>query len=178
MATTTGLVTVEQYRQLPEIGPFYYELHHGEIVRVTRPKMKHARIQRRLRILLEVHVGEQGIVEIEVAFRALPEYELRVADVAYVARDRWEAVDPEDNLHGAPELVIEILSDSNTVSEINTKEELCLQNGSREFWVVDSNLQLVKVSTPDGITTTYHAGQEIPLAVLGGGVLKVEDIFG
>jgi hypothetical protein len=35
----------------------------------------------------------------------------------------------------------------------------------------------VKVSTPDGITTTYRAGQEIPLRVFGSGALKVDDIF-
>ena len=47
----------------------------------------------------------------------------------------------------------------------------------REESVVDANLRLVKVSTRDGITTTYRAGQEIPLRVLGDGVLKVDDVF-
>jgi hypothetical protein len=44
MATTTGLITVEQYRELPETGPFYYELRRGELVQVSRPKLKHIRI--------------------------------------------------------------------------------------------------------------------------------------
>ena len=38
----TGLMTVEEFRQLPETAPFYYELRHGELVQVTRPKKKHA----------------------------------------------------------------------------------------------------------------------------------------
>ena len=39
--TTTRLMTVEEFRKLPETGPFYYELRHGELVPVTRPKLKH-----------------------------------------------------------------------------------------------------------------------------------------
>jgi hypothetical protein len=33
------------------------------------------------------------------------------------------------------------------------------------------------VSTPDGVTTTYRAGQAIPLPLFGGGALPVDDIF-
>ncbi len=112
--TTTRLMTVEEFRQLPETGPFYYELRHGELVQVTRPKLKHHKIQRRLRRLLEGPAGEAGVVEPEVAFRALPEHELRVADVAFVSKERWHRSGEEDNLRGAPELVIEVLSPSNT----------------------------------------------------------------
>ncbi len=56
------------------------------------------------------------------------------------------------------------------------KERLCLENGAREFWVVDIDHRLVRVSTPDGLTVTYKDGQEIPL--LFGGKLAVDAIFG
>ncbi len=177
MATITGLMTVEQFQSLPEAGPFYYELRHGELVRVTRPKFKHARIQRQLRKLLESFAGESGVVDTEVAFRALPEHELRVADVAYISQERWEQINPDDWLAGAPDLVIEVLSPSNTVTEINDKEKLCLEHGCREFWSVDADLRQVKVSTPEGLTTTFQTGQQIPLRVFGGGSLVVDDIF-
>jgi Uma2 family endonuclease len=178
MATTTGLMTVGQFRQLPEDGgPVYHELRHGEVIIVPRPKFKHLRIQVHLVELLMPAARPTGHVCMEFAFRALPEYELRVADVAYVERTRWEQIDPEDNLHGAPDLVIEVLSASNTMAEINDKEKLCLENGAKEFWVLDADLRQVKVSTPDGITTTYRSGQEIPLRVFGARALKVDDIF-
>ena len=177
MATITGSMTVEQFRQLPETGSFYYELRHGEAVPVTRPKLKHSLIQERLRELLERAVPEM-FVAVEFPFRALPEYELRVADVAMVSPDRIQQADQEDNLHGAPDLVVQVLSPSNTVAEINDKEKLCLENGSKEFWVVDPDLRQVKVSTPDGITTTFRSGQEIALRVFGVGMLRVDEIFG
>jgi Uma2 family endonuclease len=178
MATTlTRQMTVEEFYNLPEAGPFYYELRNGELVQVTRPKFKHYRLQRHLREVLESTAGASGVAEIEFAFRALPEYELRVADLAWVARERWNQIDPEDALHGAPDLVIEIVSASNTAAEMAEKEKLCLETGCREFWTVYPKLNQVKVSTPDGITTTFRAGQEIPLRLFGGGGLKVDAIF-
>ncbi len=175
--TTTHLMTVEEFRQLPETGPFYYELRHGELVQVTRPKLKHTKIQRRLRQLLEPIAGDAGIVETEVAFRAVAEYDLRVADVAFVARERWEKSNPEDNLLEAPELVIEVLSPSNTATEVFDKEKLCLEHGCLEFWVVDPVRRQVKISTPEGLTKTYPEGQRIPLTLFGGGELESAAIF-
>jgi len=57
-------------------------------------------------------------------------------------------------LHGAPDLVIEILSPSNTVAEMYEREELCLENGAQEFWVVDIDRRGVKVTTPAPRTIT------------------------
>jgi Uma2 family endonuclease len=175
MATTTGLMTVEQYRELPETGPFYYELRKGELVQVSRPKLKHIKIQRRLRELLTAVFGPRGIVETELPFRAVREYELRVADVAYVTRERW--LETEDDLFGAPDLAIEVLSPSNTLTEINEKIALCLENGCREFWVVDPRLRQIQVATPDGLTRTYRSGDSICLSFGPDQVLKFDSVF-
>jgi Uma2 family endonuclease len=179
MATTSSqLMTVEEFRRLPEdTGPVYHELRHGELVPVTRPKLKHMLIQGKLREYLKKPAEPGSLVEIEVAFRPLPEYELRVADVAWLSAARFATADPDDNIQGAPDLVIEVLSPSNTVAEIYDKEKLCLENGAQEFWVVDPDRQQVKVSTPDGHTTTYWAGQEISLPLFGSARLAVHDIF-
>ena len=96
--------TIEEFDKLPEAGPFYYELHAGEVVQVSRPKQRHHRIQRQLRKLLEAAAGDAGIVSTAFACRALPEYEFRVADIAFVYLERWYQSDPEDNLRGAPDL--------------------------------------------------------------------------
>jgi Uma2 family endonuclease len=179
MAAVTHLMTVEAFRKLPEDhGSVYHELRHGELVPVTRPKLKHHLIQDRLVELLKPVAQSAGHVSMEFAFRALPEHELRVADVAFVRRERLDNTDPNDNLHGAPEIVIEVLSPSNTAAEIYDKEKLCLENGAQEFWVVDPDRRQVKVSTPDGRTTTYPSGQEIPLPLFGGAKVAVNAIFG
>ena len=171
------MITVEEFLKLPESGEFYYELRHGEAIRLTRPKFGHTLIQHRLQNLLAQAAGSMGVVTIQLPFRALPEYELRTAELAFLTQARWDGGDPEDNLRGAPELVIEVLSPSDFLGEIKDKERLCLENGAQEFWMVDPNLCQVKMSTPDGITTTYRAAQEIPLRVCGSGSIPVDDIF-
>ncbi len=177
MATRAHQMTVEEFLRLPETGPFYYELRHGELVQVPRSNLRHHVMQERLVDLLRAIPGMTGYVSMQFAFRALPEYDLRVADVGYLSQERWEKTDLDSHFQGAPDLVIEVLSPSNTAEEMFDKERLCLENGAREFWVVDAKLLEVRVATPDGITTTYRPGQEIPLRVLGGGGLKVDAIF-
>ncbi|HEX7360292.1 MAG TPA: Uma2 family endonuclease [Bryobacteraceae bacterium] len=177
-ATTARLMTVEEYRKLPkDDGPFYHELRHGELVPAPQPKIGHHLIQDRLADLLRHAAGPLWYASAELAFRALPEYELRVADVGVVTKERLDATDLEDNLHGAPELVIEALSPSNTSAEMNDNRKLCLENGTKEFWVLDRHRRQVKVSTPGGHSVTWHSGQEIPLPLFGDVRLRVDDIF-
>src|SRR6202161_3888253 len=106
MAAPPDLITVERFRQLPEDGEFASELHHGQVVRMTRPRLAHERLQRRLAPRREAAFPsyEMGV---ESAFRPLAEFDLRAADVAAVSAARAAAADPEDNLHCAPALVIE-----------------------------------------------------------------------
>lgn len=97
--------------------------------------------------------------------------------MAYAAVDRWTQAAGQDYFLGSPDLVVEVVSPSNTMTELNWKERICLENGCREFWLVDTELRLVKVSTPDGYSITYHSGQEIPLPLLNGARLAVDAIF-
>ncbi len=178
MATTTAkLMTFAEFERIPNPpeGGFPYELRHGELVKVAPPKLQHTRVQRQLRRLLESAAGSTGVIDKEIGFRALPEYEFRIADVAFVSTARWEG--SEDYLVGAPEIVIEVLSPSNTMTEMLDREKLCLENGCQEFWVVDIDRRQVKISTPDGRTITYRAGQEIPLPLLNDGRIPVDAIF-
>ncbi|HUA86448.1 MAG TPA: Uma2 family endonuclease [Bryobacteraceae bacterium] len=175
--TTTRPMTFEEFAQLPEPQGFRYELHHGELVQVSGPKLTHMRVQYRLLQMLMPAAGDRGIVTLELGFRAVPESEYRRADVAYVTRQRWDAPSGEDYFRGAPELVVEVLSPSNTASEIRDKRNLCLANGSVEFWVVDPQKREVDVHTRDGRFTTYGAGQQIPLFFAPGASFPVDAIF-
>ena len=179
MATTSAqVVTAEEFLSLPEErGAYSYELRHGEIVKMTRPKFKHALLQRRLRILLEQMAPEGSYVDVEVAFRPLAEYELWSADVAYLAAARFAAVDTEGNIAGAPDLVVEVLSASNTVEEMNERERICLDNGAQQFWTVDGKRREVKVSTPDGHTVSYRAGDAIEIFFAPGTTIAIDAIF-
>ncbi|HLH04511.1 MAG TPA: hypothetical protein VKX25_17225 [Bryobacteraceae bacterium] len=75
------LMTVEEYRRLPNREDCIEELHWGQPVQLSHPKSRHIKLQLRLRDLLGRQLGKFGIVGTEIPFRALPEYELRGADV-------------------------------------------------------------------------------------------------
>lgn len=162
MDTGTALMTVEQFRTLEEPPHAYYELRHGEVCEVTRPRYKHIKIQRHVRRRLERLAGNCGVVDTELPFRPLPEHELWVADVAYLSAPREAVADREDDVQGSPDLIIEVMSPSNTQREVRARAAFCLSTGSLEFWVVDPSRQAITVYTT-GTVQNYGAGDSVPV---------------
>ena len=173
MATTpTKLMTVAEWEQIPNPPGGVYELYHGELVKVAFAKAPHTRGQWQIRRLLENAAGAAGVVTQEMPFRPLPEYECWAADVALVSTARWNTQD--DWLMGAPELVVEILSPSNSLPKLLEKAKICLENGAVEFWIVELRRREVRVLTAQG-QAVYVPGHSIRLFF--GGEFKVHEIF-
>lgn len=170
-------MTFAEFEQLPDPKFGRYELRHGDPFIVAPPIFGHMKVQQMLRDLLDQAAAGAGRACTEFGFRPVPEHEYRIADVGYCSLERWNAADPKTYFAGAPDLAVEILSPSNTTKEMLDKRKLCLENGSREFWVVDIEHRQIEVSTPDGRTITYGAGQQIPLFFAAGAHLSVDAIF-
>lgn len=170
-------MTVEQVRALPDPPGGHYELHHGELVFVSGPKFRHWDIQDRLLDLLKPLAKGYGRVGAEFGFRPLAEHEYWQADVAFISAQRLTSIDPSDNLYGAPDIVIEVISPSNTIAEMDDRESICLENGCLEFWIVDPKRRTVKVTTRLSVTIKYSEGDQIPLPILGNATLSVAEIF-
>ena len=96
--------------------------------------------------------------------------------MAFISQERWTATDDDDNLQGSPELVIEVLSRSNTQAEMQKKAALYLSTGAQEFWIVNPKRQDVTILRREGGTTVYSIGQQIPLSLFDG-ELSVAAIF-
>ena len=62
----------------------------------------------------------------------------KVADVAWASNDLLKKIENEVECSIAPEICIEVLSFSNTKSEINEKKGIYFEEGAIEFWVCDS----------------------------------------
>ena len=176
MAALPQLISVEQFRQLPD-GEYQYELHHGEVLATTRPKHRQVNLQLRLSRMLELRLAPFGEIATEVPYRPFSEFDMRVADVAAVSRARWDAIDPDDNLYGAPELVIEVKSPSNTERQLRELASICVNNGALEFWIADADRKSVTVVRRDGIPAVFAMGASLSLAAFGGGELPVDEIF-
>jgi hypothetical protein len=119
-------------------------------------------------------------VEIEIPFRAIAECDLRAADVAAVAPERWDCLSADDDLFGAPELAIEIKSPSNTKHELQD----LISPGQRLSRVLDCRprLEIRSFVSPRRIAANLTGKLarfgEIPLATFGGGVLRAAEICG
>ena len=80
---------------------------------------------------------------------------------------------------GAPDLVIEIVSPSNTVQELLRKFNYYLDAGVREYWVVNPDAQTVQVHVLENghyISTVYKMDTLIPVSILPGLEIDFRDL--
>jgi Uma2 family endonuclease len=61
----------------------------------------------------------------------------KVADVVWVSTERLQQIKYETECSIAPEICIEVLSDSNTDKEMLEKKQLYFQQQAKEFWLCD-----------------------------------------
>ena len=178
MATIAHLLTVEDFMALPQpAAGARQELHHGALVKMPPVKHLHPKAQRMLMEGLRRVLQQQYLVEKEFPFRPLPQYEAWIADVAVVDRARDQATPDDDYFRGVPEIVMEVLSPSNTASEMLEREAICLRHGGLEFWLCDPVQRTVKVTTAAGQSRIYGVGDTLTLAGFGDAV-TVESLFG
>jgi Uma2 family endonuclease len=85
-----------------------------------------------------------------------------------------------EGCRGAPDLVIEILSPSNSSAEYLRKLNLYREAGVREFWTVSPDDKTVQVSIPKGDENTwksYRAGTILPSVSIKGLSVNLSDVF-
>lgn len=64
---------------------------------------------------------------------------VKVADVAWCSAERFQTLRPQVSSSVAPEICVDIFSDSNTREEIERKRELYFARGAEEFWLCNVN---------------------------------------
>jgi Uma2 family endonuclease len=168
MAVATRHLTVAEFANLPQpVGGLRQELHHGELVERPPDKYGHTKAQRKLVTTFTAALESNFMAEKEVPFQPLPEHEAWIAGVAVMSMARCEVTPENGYFEGVPEIVIEVLSPSNTASEMLDREQMCLSNGGREFWLLDSDRKTVKVTSADGRSRSYGLGDTIPMTGFG-----------
>ncbi|HTX35635.1 MAG TPA: Uma2 family endonuclease [Bryobacteraceae bacterium] len=168
-------MTFAEFEQLPDPQSGYLELHHGEVVLMPPRRKTHVITQQTLLFLLRP-LEALGFLWAELPFRPAPEYESWTADIGFVTQARWDA-DTNDYFMGAPDLVIEVLSRSNTMDEILDRQDVCLRNGCTAFWVVDSKRKTILLTTPErSYMQVCSCGHKVPMPFLSD-TLEVAAIF-
>ena len=85
------------------------------------------------------------------------------------------------SVKGAPDLIIEILSPSNTRHDTDLKFKLYQRAGVREYWIVDPKYYTVQVyilkNGKYGVGSAYTDDTVIPVHVLEGCEINLADVF-
>ncbi len=112
--------------------PFKIELdEHGKIV-MTPVKVAHSALQGEIEFILRTQLPEG---------RTLPECAIhtskgtKVADVAWVSKQRFKLIKDEVECSVAPEICIEVVSEGNSAREMEEKTALYLEAGALEVWI-------------------------------------------
>ena len=99
-------------------------------------------------------------------------------DLLFVSRGHASII-TEDNIQGAPDLVVEILSESTRRTDEIIKRKLYEKHGVAEYWIIDPEVATVKVyrlvdqaytqaieltlKAQDRVTSPLFLGWELPL---------------
>lgn len=132
---------------MPEEDGVRLELVEGNVVREPRPGARHGRLTTRLASALHKHSENQGLGMVCTDFGVVLAEDpatIRGPDIGFIAAERLRPEDlPTGFLKGAPDLAVEIVSLSNTATEIQRKVLEYLAAGSRLVWVVDPETRSV-----------------------------------
>jgi Uma2 family endonuclease len=183
MATKARL-TAEDLWNLGE-GDVRRELVDGEIREMPPTGGIHGRItsrvDRRLAEHLERHGGGELLVG-DVGFvLGLPHdpERVRAPDVAFVTTARLSQGQlPEQFIHGAPDLAVEVLSPSDDPVDVQQKVRDYLEAGTRLVWVVAPRARTATVYRADGSARLLREGDRLDGEdVLPGLVISLAELF-
>ena len=178
-----GKWTYEDYKRLPDDGR-RYEIIEGVLYVIAAPNFDHQYTVGEIFAALRTYVRERqlGIV-ISAPFEVnLPDIAQPVQpDVLFVAAERAPRPGAED-FTGAPDLIVEVLSQSTARTDRLVKFGAYERAGVREYWLVDPRTHSVEVYSLSEEDTYEMAGQYTPgetveSAVLSDLALPVDDLF-
>lgn len=181
MATTQQITIADVERNPPDGN---WELIDGEIVPVNPTSYRAARVTARIVRLLDEYAETHKLGEVvgpDGGFVIFPDENTLVApDVSFVASHRVPlSVDQEHFARLAPDLLVEVMSPSDRMTDALRKIALYQEAGVTVIWLVEPGPRTISVFQPDHPPRRL-AGDEIITAeaLLPGFQMTVEDLIG
>ena len=174
-------LTYHDYLTWPDDGR-RYELYEGELCVIPTPSVMHQRVLGKLMFSLAQFVDRNQLGEVfhaplDVVFS---ESTVVQPDVLFISHQR-RGIIGEQNISGAPDLVVEILSPSTEERDRGIKSQLYCRYGVREYWLVDPEERTVEVLalSPQGyqVLGQYSDDEVVSSQVLAGFQFPAEEIF-
>ncbi len=183
MATTaTALMTAEDLAKIPDDG-YQYELVRGVLRKMSPTSFRPSNIAARLIVRIGTFVEDHNLGEVTGAdggYKLEHDPDTVLApDVAFVRADRVPPADEQDRFASlAPDLVVEVMSPSDRMREVEEKIDLYLENGVPLAWVFDPKRRRVIVRRPGQPEQVLREGETLDgEEVLPGFRLPVAAIF-
>jgi Uma2 family endonuclease len=143
-------LTYDDYRLIPEDG-WCHEILDGEHHVTAAPYLRHQEVLIQLAEILQSFIRRNRLGKLFVAPTdvLLSRHDIVQPDLVFVSQDRLGIL-TRRNIQGAPDLVIEILSDSTRRVDQGAKLDLYERSGVREYWLLDPDAQTVAVQRLEG----------------------------
>jgi Uma2 family endonuclease len=174
-------LTYDDFLLFPDDGR-RHELIDGEHYVTPSPTLRHqvliGRLHFEIELFLRAHAG-LGRVFLSPLDVLFTKWDVVEPDLLFVSADQDGILTPK-NVQGPPALVVEVLSPSTRKTDEHIKRRLFDRGGVREYWIVDPELDVVKVyarqrdgsfqrvaelsrETHDTLSTSLLPGLSIPL---------------
>jgi Uma2 family endonuclease len=162
MAPTTSLLTWEDFAALPQ-DDMHHELIEGEHQALPAVKSRQAFIARMCwKYLFPMQECAHICAFAEAGFRLPGELPTWIQpDVSVLTRERMTSTPLDEDYYYAPELAVEVFSQSEKPRDLQRKIELLLASGSLAVWVIYPKTQTVKVHLPNGKTYTRGVDESL-----------------
>jgi Uma2 family endonuclease len=136
--------TYEDYAKLPEGAP--YQLIGGELIMTPSPTPYHQIILGRIGFDLTKFIKERKLGEVIYAPMDvyLFETETYQPDIIFISNARLNIIG-EKKIESAPDLVVEILSESTAYYDLRHKKRVYEKTGVKEYWIVDPMEKSIEV---------------------------------
>jgi len=180
---TSTRLTYEDYLELPDDGR-HYELIEGELVLNPTPITRHQWIAGNIYHAIrhyfdDHHIGKTFMAPLDVV---LAEDVVLQPDVMVILRERFSIIG-EKNIQGAPNIVVEVLSDGTRKWDETVKRKLYERYGVDEYWIVDPVIEVVKIYRRSGVSfvradeISTESGGEVTSALLPEFAFDVKLVF-
>jgi Uma2 family endonuclease len=177
-------LTYDDFVLLPDDGK-RHEIIDGEHYVTPSPNTKHQQVSGSLYLLiaswLETHpIGRIFYAPYDVLFS---DFDIVEPDLLYLSDERAKTVITPQHVRGAPELVVEIASPGTRKRDETIKRRLYERSGVTEYWVVDPEVDVVRVHQRSGelfgraIELSRDAGDVLATPLLPGLDLPLARIF-
>lgn len=145
-----GRLTYADYVSLPDDGR-RYQLVEGELVVMASPNTRHQLVVGEIYYRLRQHIDQLrlGRVMVSPLDVVLDDHNVLQPDVLFVSTERGGVVAPQ-NLRGAPDLCVEVLSPGTEPLDRVRKLELYARFGVSHYWIVDLDAHAIEEYLREG----------------------------